>query len=161
MGKVNSKTAQRRQVTKHGMSRTRLYRIWYNMNRRCSDPTVDNYPRYGGRGITVCAEWQDFIPFRDWAFLTGYSDELTIDRIDSDGNYEPSNCRWSTTFEQSLNKRNTIVLEYKGQRKTLIDWATELSLDHTLIRGRLRRGWSVEDALSIPLNENLSHPSKL
>ena len=89
----------------HGMSNTRLNVIWNKMTQRCHNPVSPNYQRYGGRGITICDEWRnDFQAFHDWAVTHGYSDNLTIDRIDNDGNYEPSNCRWATVAEQNRNK---------------------------------------------------------
>ena len=94
---------------KHGMRHTRLYNIWRSMNQRCNNPNTINFKRYGGRGITVCDEWKDdFQAFYDWAMANGYSDELTIDRLDPNGNYEPSNCRWATWEQQANNKRNSM-----------------------------------------------------
>lgn len=90
----------------HGMCYTRLYSIWQHMKNRCNQPKAHNYKYYGGRGITVCEEWQEsFEKFHDWAVTHGYSKELTIDRKDVNGNYEPDNCRWATKLEQELNKR--------------------------------------------------------
>jgi len=88
----------------HGQSRTRLYRCWQDMKTRCNCKANKFYNRYGGRGITYCDEWETFIPFWNWAIASGYRDDLTLDRIDNDGNYSPSNCKWSTQHEQSMNK---------------------------------------------------------
>jgi len=88
------------------MSKTRLFTIWDNMRRRCYDKGATGYKYYGGRGIKVCKKWQDFIPFKDWALSHGYTDDLTIDRIDNDGNYEPDNCQWITHKDQQKNRRN-------------------------------------------------------
>ena len=89
---------------KHGMCGTRIYRIWADMKTRCNCENNQFYYRYGGRGIKVCKEWEEFIPFYEWAIKNGYSDDLTIDRIDNDGDYCPENCKWSTQHEQSMNK---------------------------------------------------------
>lgn len=91
---------------KHGMSHTRLYRIWADMKTRCLNPNHKWFSHYGGRGINVCDDWTSFEPFMAWALNNGYSDALTLDRIDNDRGYEPSNCRWATQQEQSLNKRH-------------------------------------------------------
>lgn len=100
---------------RHGMCGTRIYDIWRDMRHRCNCPGMKNYPYYGGRGIVVCEEWDNsFEAFYAWAMANGYSDDLTIDRIDTNGNYEPSNCRWATKAIQIANRRSTGECEYIG-----------------------------------------------
>lgn len=128
---------------------SRLYSSWKHMKERCCSPTCKDYPRYGGRGITVCDAWKkDFLAFKEWAVANGYDPHLTIDRIDVNGNYEPSNCRWATKAEQSRNRRYAHALTYNGETKRLAEWARETGLNESTIYMRIKAyGWSVEKAL--------------
>lgn len=109
--------------TTHGGRNERLYHIWHGVKQRCCSSTSKDYANYGGRGIAVCGEWKDsYSAFREWAYNSGYEENLTIDRIDVNGNYEPSNCRWVPIEEQAKNKRNSIIVEIGGEKKCLVDW---------------------------------------
>ena len=101
-------------MTKHKMSGTRLYDIWRDMRHRCDCKGMKNYQYYGGRGIRYCDDWNSFERFYEWAISNGYSEKLTLDRIDNDGNYEPSNCRWVDKSVQAANRNNTGKTEYIG-----------------------------------------------
>ena len=130
----------------HGKSSTRIFRIWVGIKKRCSDITIQNY---AGRGITICDEWKsDFMNFYKWSIENGYSDELTIDRIDNDGNYEPSNCRWATYKDQANNTRSNRIIEYNNKRLTLMEWSEETGLKRETIAYRLNNGWNKERALT-------------
>lgn len=134
--------------TKHGEHGSRLYTIRKGMLSRCFNPKAPNYKDYGERGIGVCKEWREsYEAFRDWAISNGYADGLTLDRIDNQGNYEPSNCRWITQAEQNRNKRTNV--KYKG--KCIAEWIRDLGLKKTAIDARLKRGWSIEKALFTPV----------
>lgn len=135
--------ATKEAVTKHGMRRTRLYGIWSHMVDRCTNPNSTVADRYFDRGIKMCAEWRDsFEAFRDWALANGYSDKLSIDRINNNGNYEPSNCRWATVKEQGRNKRNNVMLTCNGETHCLAEWAEMTNQPRSRLNNRLRRGWS-------------------
>lgn len=97
--------ACRARITRHGGGGTRLYDIWKGMRARCNNPNHKAYPQYGGRGIKICREWDDFASFREWALANGYREDLTIDRINNDEGYEPNNCRWASYVEQRHNQR--------------------------------------------------------
>ena len=133
----------------HGMRHTRLYRIWLNMKNRCNNNRTKCYSYYGGRGIKVCDEWaSDFRAFHDWAMANGYTDDLSIDRIDANGNYEPSNCRWATTREQANNKRSTLALTVNGETRTLKEWSEITGINYDTMVSRVKAGKSPEDVLS-------------
>lgn len=134
----------------------RLSGVHSNMKSRCSNPNNTHYKYYGGRGITVCEEWQHVDKFREWAYNNGYKPGLTIDRIDVNGNYEPSNCRWVTMQEQQFNKTDSHLITYKGETKCLAEWENQLGIDHRTILARLNNGWTVEQALFTPINNHLT-----
>lgn len=145
---------------KHGMNETRIYKIFTAMHQRCSNPNNPEYHNYGGRGIRVCNEWtgeSGFVNFYDWALKNGYDCTLTIDRVNNDGNYEPSNCKWSTFIRQQNNKRTNHNLTYLGKTQSIADWAREVGLEYNTLRARIcKYGWSVEGALTIPVDESRS-----
>ena len=128
----------------------RLHQIWGAMKNRCESVLNDNYYLYGGRGITICEEWHDWFIFRDWALSHGYADNLTIDRIDTNGNYEPDNCRWVTQQVQANNTNRNKYLLYKGETDTLANWCRRLNLDYFRTKARLNTcGYSVEEAFEL------------
>lgn len=149
------KTLRREEVvriayfTKHGQYGTRLYNIWANMKRRCSNPNSDDYKHYGARGISVCEEWNEFTGFYSWAKASGYTEDLTLDRIDVDGNYEPCNCRWVDMKEQENNRTNNVMIEFNGECHTRQQWSEITGIKYTTIRNRIDNlGWPVEKALT-------------
>ena len=132
---------------KHGMSKDRPYRIWENMKSRCSDSENPAFEEYGGRGITVCEEWKEFENFYSWAMANGYSEELTIDRIDTNGGYCPENCRWTNRTVQQNNRRNNKTITCNGKTMTLAQWSRVLGIKYTTLHARLYiYHWDVEKA---------------
>lgn len=128
---------QSKELETHHLSNTRLFEIHRAMKRRCYDKEVKNYNNYGARGITVCDEWLNSLEsFAKWSYDNGYNDTLTIDRIDNNGNYEPSNCRWVDQQTQQNNKRNNIFLEYNGEKKTIAQWSRELNISYGKLYNR-------------------------
>lgn len=134
---------------KHGKSNTRLYNIWTHMKARCYNKNDQHYENYGSRGIVVCDEWKhNFMNFYNWAMNNGYRENLSIDRIDVDGNYEPDNCRWVDVKIQNCNKRTSIYLTYDGKTQTIGTWANELNINKTTIYYRYHKlGWSDKECL--------------
>lgn len=135
--------------TKHGGKGTRLYNIWKSMRERCNNPNNINHKTYYDNGIKVCAEWDDFSVFKKWALSNGYSEKLTIDRIDSKGNYNPLNCRWATYIEQANNTKSTRFITFNGKTLSYSQWERELGLSRGLISSRISKGWNIEKVLSI------------
>lgn len=137
--------------TTHGMANTRLYQTWASMHARCRSPSFHARDRYAARGIVVCPDWDRFEPFRDWAIANGYADGLTIDRIDNDRGYCPSNCRFITVADQQRNKGNHRLLSFRGETFALYEWSARLGISAQTLHNRLTRGWTVERTLSTPL----------
>ncbi len=130
---------------------TQLYHTWSGMKQRCINSNSSNYHNYGGRGITMYGQWNiSFISFKEWAISNGYKKGLTIDRIDNNGNYEPSNCRWVSNSVQAWNKRITVYLEYDGKRLNMKEWSKLTGLTISQITNRRKSGWSVKKILTTP-----------
>jgi len=133
----------------HARSKTTEYRIWAAMKRRCYNPREKSYHNYGGRGITVSKDWHSFSNFfRDMGKRP--SPELTIERNDTNGNYEKGNCRWATMHEQMRNRRDTYKLCFNGKSMIVPDWAKETGIPICTIRNRIRLGWTIAEALTTP-----------
>lgn len=136
-------------ATIHGGKHTKLYSVWCGMKERCNNPNNKRFYCYGGRGISVCAEWaESFSLFREWALENGYQDGLTIDRIDSNGNYEPNNCRWATRAQQNRNYSRNHMITYRGETKCVADWADEYGINRATILFRIKSGKSLDDVFS-------------
>ena len=144
-------------AVKHGLSNTRLHKIWHSMYCRCYYKSTNQYKNYGGRGIKVCEEWkhiQGFINFYNWAINNGYKETLTLDRIDNNKGYCPSNCRWITPKEQSNNRRNNVYYTFNGETKTSKQWCELYNISQTTLSDRLKRGWTLQQALTISTKGN-------
>lgn len=137
---------------KHGMSATRLYGLWRTLKQRCTNPNNTHYASYGGRGITLCEAWHDFEAFyRD---VGERPRGKTLDRIDNDKGYEPGNVRWATRLEQANNRRTNVHIEFRGTTRTIAEWGRLTGLGKSAILHRLGRGWSVERALTEPIQKS-------
>lgn len=151
---IRSKQMTKRNI-KHGMSGTRLHTIWNGMRARCNLKSGFAYAYYGGKGVKVCEEWLDFQEFYDWANANGYSKDLTIERIDVDGDYCPENCKWVSVSEQSRNKSTTIWVEYDGEKMSLAEAAQAAGLPYKNVLQRIKKlGWSAERALTEPTHDS-------
>ena len=138
---------------KHGLlaENNRLYGIWEGMKQRCLNPNRNGFKDYGGRGITVCKEWLDFYSFYSWAVANGYTEKLTLDRINPNDSYYPNNCRWISAAEQQRNKTNNRLITIKGKTLLLCDWAKNYGIRASVILNRIRSGWTEEEAITTPL----------
>lgn len=140
----------------HGLSSTRLYKVWQNMKRRCNNPNYRQYSNYGGRGIKVCDEWQEFLPFYEWAMSHGYDEnapkgECTLDRIDVNKGYSPDNCRFANKITQNNNKRTNHFISFNGETHTMKEWSEKTGISYCALESRInKRKWSIERALTTP-----------
>lgn len=131
-----------------------LYSAWNSMCRRCNNPKDHKYYRYGKRGISVCEEWiKDYNNFYNWSINNGYELGLSIDRINNDGNYEPSNCRWTTRKEQQRNMCRNKLITYRNETRCLSEWCEILNLKYNTISSRLGRKWSINRAFETPIKK--------
>ena len=138
---------------KHGKTKTRLFNIWHSMKQRCLINTNRNYKLYGGRGIKICNEWLNkengFINFYNWAINNGYKDNLTIDRINNNGDYKPNNCRWVSQKQQSNNRRTNHYITYNGETHTIAEWSDITKIKSSTISKRINKyKWSIEKSLT-------------
>ena len=156
------KSQAKKHYPKITAKKTRLYNTWCAMKVRCYNQDSEKFNRYGGRGITVCEEWKNsFQAFYEWAMSHGYSDELTIDRIDNDGNYEPSNCRWITNKEQQNNRSNNKLISYNGKTLNISQWAELTNIPASVLYCRIYKyGWDFEKAINTPLRHKKKNGEK-
>lgn len=135
----------------HGLSGTNIYDVWRGIKKRCENKTNKNYHNYGGRGISLCERWHSFAAFHE--DMGPRPNGYTLDRINNNGNYEPGNCRWTTWAVQAQNKRCAHWIAYNGETKSLTEWSKELSIPISTLNERLRRGWSIEKTIRVPLRK--------
>ena len=136
-----------------GHFRERIYHIYTTMLQRTTNPAKDGFEHYGGRGISVCEDWQnDFMKFYDWSMANGYDETKSIDRIDVNANYCPENCRWVDTVKQANNRRSNKTYTINGKTKTVAEWARIYGVDRSLVYNRLRYKWDIEKALTEPVD---------
>lgn len=150
-GCIKRETTARRN-TSHGRSKTHLYMIWKHVNQRCYNPNAVGYKNYGARGIGVCQRWRGRDGFSNFEKDMGArpSKKHSLDRIDNNKNYSPKNCRWATRKMQSRNTRRTKILTFNGESLCVRDWEVRLGFKRGIIRSRLKKGWTIEQSLTIP-----------
>lgn len=147
-----AKEVSSKMLITHGKTNTRLFNIWQSMKIRCFVKTEKVYQNYGARGITVCNEWKDdFMSFYNWAINNGYKKDLSIDRIDNNGNYEPNNCRWVDAKVQARNTRQNINITYNGKTQCISAWAEELNIKKEILYWRFKKNWNIEKIFTTPI----------
>lgn len=135
----------------HGETHSPLHKLWAGLKNRCYNKNARKYANYGGRGIKVCAEWKtNYLAFKNWCLANGYEPGLTLERLDVNGDYSPSNCIFATQKVQQNNRTNNHRITYEGDTKTLSQWAEYLGMPYKMLEHRINRGWSVADAFTIP-----------
>ena len=151
-GCLSAKVGRERQTT-HGKSKSRVYRVWENLKKRCNNPLCPSYRFYGAKGITVCSKWETFQGFYEDVGEPPYA-TATLDRIDPKGNYELSNIRWASQVEQQRNRTNNRRFYYEGENLTAAEWAERIGVSSKTMASRLLlRGWSIERAIHQPIRE--------
>ena len=140
----------------HRESKSRLYKIWSNMKSRCLTESTTEYKNYGGRGICICDEWvNSYISFKEWALNNGYDSNLTIERIDVNGDYCPENCKWITKPQQANNTTKSRFITYNGETHTMAEWAKILGIPYSALNYRINNSkMSIEDAFTRPITSN-------
>lgn len=132
----------------HGLTKSRIYRIYNGMKTRCTNPNRRSYKDYGKRGISVCDEWKnDFMSFYEWAETNGYTDELSLERKDVNKGYSPQNCCWISLKDQANNKRRTVYITYNNEKKPMSVWAKELNISYWTLRSRKSYGWTDKEII--------------
>lgn len=146
----HAKTLPSNPNLKHGMRHTRVYNIWLKIKQRCTNPNDEKYPDYGGRGIQVCSHWLE--SFENFYADMGNppSNHHSIDRRDTNGNYDKANCRWATNVEQQNNKRTNLLITWSGRTMTAAQWGKEIGIDGRRLADRIRKGWTPERTLTTP-----------
>lgn len=134
-------------MEKHGDYKTRLYNIFKCMKRRCNNKNYKRYIFYGGKGVKICKEWNTYLNFKKWSLENGYQDNLSIGRINNDGNYEPSNCRWETLKQQANNTSRSHFIKYKNMKLTISQWADYLNLTYNQVNCSLFRGYTIKEII--------------
>lgn len=146
---IESKT---RRATIHGAKFSPAYQTWVAMKTRCTNPNDYSYRNYGGRGITICDRWKN--SFKLFLLDMGHRPPgHTLDRINNDKGYEPGNCRWATTWEQSNNRRNNRIVEFRGEKMTMAQMCKLTGIPRGVVTGRLKLGWDLEKAATAPVKK--------
>lgn len=146
-------------LSTHGETKTKLHKRWESMIARCEYKKHPHYCRYGGKGISVCTEWHDYCSFREWAMNNGYLENLTLDRIDPNGNYCPENCRFVTWEQQESNKRNNRFVNHNGEQLTLSQFSRKYDIPKSTVRWRLNNKRDILSGAKMDAKENDNEPN--